>query len=185
MPKIIDNLKNRILDTTQREISEKGYSGITIRTIAESCGIALGTFYNYFKSKERLVASLILRDWIEEKRCMESVIAQCTHIHSGMGKIAEGLRTFYRNHKGMWKDYRFTGESEYAYDERHQRLINQLCAMISNLLEKLNYENDAPTCRILAEMVIVSATGDIDYEQYGFVIERVIIKRSLFKEDKK
>lgn len=64
MPKLINDLRNRILDSAERLLTEKGYQGLTIREIADECGIASGTVYNYFKSKEMLVGTIIGNRWI-------------------------------------------------------------------------------------------------------------------------
>jgi AcrR family transcriptional regulator len=44
--------RKKIIDESQRLIGEKGYLNITVDDIASACGIAKGTLYNYFPSKE-------------------------------------------------------------------------------------------------------------------------------------
>ena len=64
MPKILpDNIKEEILSTTRRLVMERGYNKISIRDIAKACGIASGTFYNYFKSKQAVLSALLADDW--------------------------------------------------------------------------------------------------------------------------
>ena len=64
MPKIIANVKDQIICEAKRQIDRYGYESTTIRSVASECGIAVGTVYNYFKSKDMLVASFILQDWM-------------------------------------------------------------------------------------------------------------------------
>ena len=52
MPKIIENVKELILDTSEKLLFQVGYKGFTIRGVAKRCGIAPGTIFNYFASKE-------------------------------------------------------------------------------------------------------------------------------------
>lgn len=47
-----------ILDTAQRLFSEKGYGKCTINDIINEIGIAKGTFYHYFKSKEEVLNAI-------------------------------------------------------------------------------------------------------------------------------
>ncbi len=47
-----------ILDAARRVFAERGFRGTTIADIAEAAGIALGTIYIYFKSKEDVFAAL-------------------------------------------------------------------------------------------------------------------------------
>ena len=53
--------KNELLDISQRLIGERGYEGTPISAILEAAGVAKGTFYHYFKSKEDLLDCLVER----------------------------------------------------------------------------------------------------------------------------
>ena len=56
------NLMNQkhkmIIDKSVELFAEKGYHATSVQEIAEKCGIAKGSFYNYFKSKEELLVSI-------------------------------------------------------------------------------------------------------------------------------
>ena len=64
-PKIIENLESRLIQEAKRQIAESGYGATTIRSVAKGCGVGVGTVYNYFPSKEALVATFMLADWKE------------------------------------------------------------------------------------------------------------------------
>lgn len=53
--------RNEILDTAQRLFATKGYDKCTINDILNEIGIAKGTFYHYFKSKEEVLDAIIDR----------------------------------------------------------------------------------------------------------------------------
>ncbi len=53
--------KNEILDVAERLFSIKGYDKCTVNDILNAVGIAKGTFYYYFKSKEEVLDSIIER----------------------------------------------------------------------------------------------------------------------------
>ena len=65
MPKIIENVRELLLDTAKEQIRKQGYAKTTIRSVASACGLGVGTVYNYFKSKDMLIASFMLEDWQE------------------------------------------------------------------------------------------------------------------------
>ena len=46
MPKIILNLRDRILENARTLLEREGYNGLAMRRVAASCNIALGTVYN-------------------------------------------------------------------------------------------------------------------------------------------
>ena len=55
------NKKNEILDTAEKLFAIKGYDKCTVNNIISEVGIAKGTFYYYFDSKEEVLDSIILR----------------------------------------------------------------------------------------------------------------------------
>lgn len=53
--------KNEILDAAEMLFTSKGYAKTTINDILNEVGIAKGTFYYYFKSKEEVMDAIIMR----------------------------------------------------------------------------------------------------------------------------
>ncbi len=52
--------RERILDAAQRLLHEREYDQIQVREVAEEAGVALGTLYRYFASKDLLYAHVLL-----------------------------------------------------------------------------------------------------------------------------
>src|SRR5690348_11986203 len=50
--------RQRILDTARRLFTDRGYDATATRDIARAAGIASGTLFNYFPTKEAIVACL-------------------------------------------------------------------------------------------------------------------------------
>ncbi len=48
-----------ILDVALEEFARKGYQGANINTIAEGCGVSIGSMYSYFSSKEELLLTTL------------------------------------------------------------------------------------------------------------------------------
>ncbi len=55
--------REEILDAARRVFTVKGFKGTTIADVAEAAGIALGTIYLYFPSKDDLFRGLSQRFW--------------------------------------------------------------------------------------------------------------------------
>ena len=56
-----DERKREILDTAEKLFHVKGYDACTVNDILQAIGIAKGTFYHYFTSKEEVLDSIVLR----------------------------------------------------------------------------------------------------------------------------
>ena len=54
-----DERKNEIIDTAQNLFLTKGYSACSVAEIIDAIGIAKGTFYHYFKSKEEVLDAIV------------------------------------------------------------------------------------------------------------------------------
>lgn len=82
MPKIIENLEEKLVSEARRQVLENGYAALTIRSVAAGCGVGVGTVYNYFPSKEALAAGFLLEDWMD---CLNRIRA------AAAGADAEGI----------------------------------------------------------------------------------------------
>lgn len=55
--------KEEILGKSRELIREKGWTAINIRSVAGACGVAVGSIYNYFGSKDALMAAIVESVW--------------------------------------------------------------------------------------------------------------------------
>ncbi|MCD8117756.1 MAG: TetR/AcrR family transcriptional regulator [Oscillospiraceae bacterium] len=94
--------KSEILDIAQRLFHEKGYVQTTIEDILRESGIARGTLYYHFKSKEDILSAMIDRqiDRLEQEfRCIAEdsalsaveKLVRVIQLQSHSGMLAEGL----------------------------------------------------------------------------------------------
>ena len=54
-----ERTRQRVLDAARALIAEKGVAGLRIQDITEQADIALGSFYNYFATKDDLVEAVV------------------------------------------------------------------------------------------------------------------------------
>lgn len=57
--------RQRLLAAGRRLIAEKGVAGLRIQDITEEADVALGSFYNYFATKEELVEAVVAESLTE------------------------------------------------------------------------------------------------------------------------
>lgn len=126
MPKIIENLEHRLAQEARKQVEESGYSAMTMRSVAQACGVGVGTVYNYFSSKEELLAKHLLEDW---KQCIDAALAvsqQSNSPRSTVLCIYNQLISFARRHMSLFRDE--TAKSIFAVSlaKYHQLLRTQL-----------------------------------------------------------
>ena len=54
MAKIMEDRRQKIINTAKSIFSEKGFSGTGLREIAMGAGVSTGNIYNYFKNKDEI-----------------------------------------------------------------------------------------------------------------------------------
>ena len=60
MPKLIPELKQKIIAAARhRALADEGCE-LTIRQVAAYCGVSVGAVYNYFPSKEALLTAVMM-----------------------------------------------------------------------------------------------------------------------------
>ena len=128
MPKIIENVRAQLLSEAKKQITEQGYKNTTIRSVATACGIATGTVYNYFKSKDMLIASFILEDWLD---CIETISSQPKESHRKyLENIHFSLKKFEKKYNALFSDEAAKIVFNTAFSERHIQLRSQLASLI-------------------------------------------------------
>jgi AcrR family transcriptional regulator len=134
MPKIIENIREQLLTEAKRQINEYGYENTTVRSVARECGIAVGTVYNYFKSKDMLIASFILKDWLE---CTGRIAAYPKEDRrSYLAFIHLSLNDFKENHKKIFTDKAAAKVFNIAFSERHVQIREQLANLIEPICDR-------------------------------------------------
>jgi AcrR family transcriptional regulator len=68
-----------LLDAATRVFAEKGVSRSTVSHITEAAGVAKGTFYLYFETKEHLLAAL-------KESFVDQILAHANNLYSRVGK---------------------------------------------------------------------------------------------------
>jgi Transcriptional regulator len=64
MPRVVkspDVRRDELLDIAQQLIAEVGYEAMSVEAVTQAAGVAKGTFYHYFASKEDMLGQLLQR----------------------------------------------------------------------------------------------------------------------------
>lgn len=109
--------REKLLKAAEIEFGQKGYYEAAISGITHRAGVALGTFYTYFESKEEIFTALVsfmshrTRRWIAER------VADAPDRLAAERKGLEAYIEFARQHKGI---YRIISEAEFVANDAYR-----------------------------------------------------------------
>ena len=157
MPKIIEDLENRILRAARERLLGGDLSSFSARGIAEDCGIAVGTIYNYYRDKESLLGAVMAQDWQAELQRAGEEIAAAPSPEAGVLCLYEAVRAFSRVYERIWASYP-TGEGFGSlYRTRHQLLLNQIQGQLSALYARFGAPPDPGRLLLLSELLLAAS----------------------------
>ena len=166
MPKIVKNLRERIVEVTKKQILENGYSKVTMRSIADECKIGLGTIYNYYKSKDFIVATYMFENW---KICLSNVQSDINNGKSILESVYVGLTNFITEHESLFADKK--AEISYASNvvKWHTLFRGQIASIVLPLCS-----NDSFLSEFIAEALISWAIEKKEYTLLEPILNKLI-----------
>lgn len=130
MPKIIENLESKLIEEAQKQIEQSGYGSLTIRSVAKACGVGVGTVYNYFSSKDDLLATYLLSDW---KDCMAVIDSESQRSDLPAPVIRcmfDQLLSYAKRHQAIFRDEAAVANFAGSFSRYHRLLRTQLAAPV-------------------------------------------------------
>lgn len=170
MPKIIENLKDRLLAEAKRQIEQEGYETLTIRSIAKGCGVGVGTVYNYFPSKEALLAAYLLEDWVICLQTIRATAESSDEPKPALQCVYEQLVGFAERHEDVFRTQAAAAGFAGSFSQYHNLLRSQLA-------EPLNrYCSSGFTADFIAESLLTWSMAGKSFDDIYEIVKK------LFKE---
>lgn len=166
MPKIIENLPQRLLEEARHQLTEMGCATLNIRTVAKNCGVGVGTVYNYYPSKDALIAEALLLDWRECLARIRAVATADCAIEPVMQAVYRELTAFYRQYENLFH----AAQAEGVTPQKHYHII--LRGQISEVFQP--FCPDKFTADFLAEAFLVWSVEGVPYSILRDLLLRVL-----------
>lgn len=164
MPKIIENLRQNLLRETRRMLLEVGYKGLSVRQIACNCQTAVGTVYNYFPSKEMLVANVLLEDWLAQMETANRQAQAAESAEQGMAAVYAQILMFTDRYRKFFHESTLPLGSS-AYEQRHFQLRGQIQAVLEPLLERFGGDTSPVTLTLVTECLLTATAENWTFEE--------------------
>lgn len=173
MPKIIEDIKDNILNETRRQIQEYGYSKVTVRSIASALNVGVGTIYNYYNSKDMIVATFMLNDWLI---CLQEINDLIKNVDDHLKVVYDKFNQFVDEHQLLFNDSQ--AETNYAKTSSkwHSILINQIADILYFDCLESNVENKKFLAQYISESLISWCLKGIKYEELSPIF-KVLLKK--------
>ena len=173
MPKIIENIKEQIIEEAKRQLFENGYSQTTIRSVATACGIGVGTMYNYFSSKDMLISSFMLEDW---KNCtLQMKKLKTSEPLIFLEGIHDYLKVFIDKYSFLFKDKDAASVYSSVFTQRHAQLRGVLAGIIMHVCEGRDYDDPDFLAGHIAESLLFWTLEDVPFKKQSGIF-KVLLK---------
>lgn len=131
--------RDKLLRAAEIEFGDKGFHAAAISGITYRAGVALGTFYTYFESKEEIFQALVsymsrrTRSWIAER------VAGAPDRMAAERLGMEAYIEFARQHKGI---YRIVSEAEFVANDAYREHYSGFAQAYEDNLKKAGESGD-------------------------------------------
>jgi AcrR family transcriptional regulator len=127
----------KILDAAREEFGERGFSDSSIVGITQRAGVALGTFYTYFESKEALFQALVRDMSAQVRDNVGPALTGASNSLDGERRALEAFLRFAHDHRDI---YRIIDESEFVeptvYREHYETTGIRIAARLAAARDK-------------------------------------------------
>ena len=121
----------KILDAARDEFGEHGFSDSSIVGITQRAGVALGTFYTYFDSKEEVFRALVRDMSAQVRDHVAPALAEADDVVDGERRALESFLRFARKHRHV---YRIIDEAEFVepagFREHYETTASRIAARL-------------------------------------------------------
>ncbi len=172
MPKILENVREELIKEAKKEVMESGYSLLTIRSVAAACHIAPGTVYNYFKSKDALVAAFMIEDWNEKVSKIKTECECAADPLSAIIYMYDGIKEFSSAYGALFNDAEAQKSYSSAFNLRHGMLIKQLTDILEVFCKKYAKEYTKALSEFIAESMLLWCVDRKQKEDFCAVVKQ-------------
>ena len=172
MPKILENIREQILEEAKTQVAENGYGKVTVRSVAKACGIGVGTVYNYFPSKDMLIASFMVEDWNGFLRKIDA--ASFKEVAEFLENVVNGLIDFMEKYRVLFGDPDAVKVYAEVFSVRHKQLRGQLAKRIKPFCGETAVEDKEFLAEWIGESLLTWTVAGKSFEEQYKIIERLI-----------
>ena len=131
--------REKLLQAAEKEFGERGFHDAAISGITQRAGVALGTFYVYFDSKEEIFRALVsymghlTRKWISER------VAESPDRLTAERRGVQAFIEFVRDHSNL---YQIVSEAQFVAEDAFRDYYSVFAEAYRQNLEQAGADKD-------------------------------------------
>jgi len=188
LPKLIDDPRQEILRQAKIIIVNDGFKGLNMRAVAKECSFAVGTIYNYFPTKDHLLAQLMADYWEEYYEVLENIDEEALDLLPKLRKMYEQLEIFLNTFLETW--LQMNREPHYQHSKagfkRKEDFTEKLILKMKRIIEQENIMGcdlisfEVTTYEIskfiISNFLMMAQMKQFDYNSFEKIL-RALLKR--------
>jgi AcrR family transcriptional regulator len=154
--------RQRIVDAAAAALDAQDYEQIQIRDVAQAGGVALGTLYRYFSSKEHLYAA-VLDQWAAAGEAADARYADLDAVERIRGRVQRVIRAFERRPR---------------YYKLQTLLLNSADGNVKELLDRFA---ESATTNLMRDLALLGPTAADDAADMLWSIISSMLTQAIYR----
>lgn len=177
LPKIIDNVRNDILKVAMDMFYKEELDDISMRKIATKSKVALGTLYNYFDSKEALLAEVFDSKAREQLERLKEAVSAKESIKEKSRQVFVLLKEDISQIDNIKFKNMISILNEYPVNKKEifkEKCIDFRLSVIEYMKDELNLRNEIVARMFFGTLMWAAASGHIEFEEVWSELYRLV-----------
>lgn len=157
----------RLLDTAERLVAERGFDGVGIIEIAQHASSSVGSFYRRFRDKDGLLHALHERFCAAARATADAALAPerwaGTSTEDVLDEFSAFLVRIYREREGLLRAFLLRGAADATVHERNNQLFEYIADRLRDLLADRRADFTHPNPHLAANFGLHVVLGTLNH----------------------
>lgn len=167
--------KESVLDAAEKIIVEEGMAQCSMRRISSALGVAVGTIYNYYVSREELLVDLFTISWKRTVSKVQSVVDPSRARGDQIGEFFDVILEDVKNRNGLGKEIYIFNSYVKEVEENTLNIRKELSRILASILNQKVGEEKANEV-ICLWMITIFVDALINERELSDVERKMMVK---------
>lgn len=183
MNKHPEDLNQLILRTANQILLKEGYAKLTMRNVARKSEIALGSIYNYYPSKNDLIAQMMRNYWDDFFQALKANPTKEMSFEEQMEQIFILLNNFLNRFRASWLTIEYYQDKDKLESGHHEsEYIRRLVSVVKDILDRErspSVDSTALNADEWARIIVLNMITMAQFPAFDFTIFRKLLKKAI------